>query len=61
VSTSPILCEICEQDFEGDKYGEENDCPTCGQRYAYDEGQGIVLTEEQISLLRAAHNTREGL
>ena len=33
---------------------DSNKCPKCGQGYSYDEGQVIVLTDEQRSILRDA-------
>jgi hypothetical protein len=49
-----MVCLICRTEWAlADKYGE-NICPACGQKYAHDEGQHIVLTDEQLELLRSA-------
>jgi hypothetical protein len=33
-----------------------NECPKCGQRYEYNEGDRIVLTEKQLDALRNYNN-----
>jgi len=50
---STKICEICKTKFEVDQYDDsnKNKCPKCGQLYNYNEGLGIVLTDEQIQLL----------
>lgn len=55
----PILCEICETEFSGETYGEDNHCPKCGQIYSYDEGQNIRLSDAQLQLLRTAQRRGE--
>jgi hypothetical protein len=58
-------CEHCETNFDAgmecalcggfvacEKYGDGN-CETCGQRYEYDECRQMVLTEDQLALLRS--------
>lgn len=46
-------CEICLKETEVSRYERYGDwkCRHCGQKYAYDEGHHIVLTERQIELL----------
>lgn len=56
----PTLCDICEQSFEDANTYGENTCPQCGQKYIHDEGQRIVLSEDQLQLLRAATNGPAG-
>ncbi len=51
MSTETHGCVVCETDFEIDKYGEGK-CPICLTAYGYDEGYALVLTSEQLSLLR---------
>lgn len=45
-------CEICEHvTNDVPPYGDW-ECESCGQQYAYDEGHKIILTEDQIIVLR---------
>ena len=44
-------CDICKAHFDISKYGE-GVCPKCGQKYAYDEGYFICLTDKQIEILK---------
>lgn len=51
---SGFKCEICETEFTVDEYDDTgaNRCPNCDQLYNYDEGQSIVLTDDQVQRLR---------
>jgi DNA-directed RNA polymerase subunit RPC12/RpoP len=49
---SNLTCLICATGFEIETYGDENVCPSCGQRYFYDENQSIYLSEEQVEILK---------
>lgn len=51
-----MTCEICDTAIEeiGMKALDDLVCPTCGQRYQYEEGYQIILTQEQCELLRQA-------
>lgn len=46
-----LICEICKHENRGDKYGDYT-CAKCGQKYSYGEQMHIVLSDEQIALLR---------
>ena len=47
-----MTCLVCGTEFDCfESYGEEN-CPACDQKYLYEEGLAIVLTEEQKKLLQ---------
>ena len=50
--TYEFKCLVCEQSFPIEKY-DAGVCPHCGQRYTYDEGHGIALSEVQLEALRA--------
>lgn len=47
-----IKCKICDTEWESESEYGMGICPTCGQKYEYDETQFIVLTEAQWKLLR---------
>ena len=49
-----ITCDICGyyEKFERSNYGPWT-CPECGQRYDWDETLMIILTPEQLELLRS--------
>jgi rubrerythrin len=49
----PFECDICGTTFSMPSYGG-GDCPMCGQAYEYEEAHRIVLSEEQLALLRLA-------
>ncbi len=44
-------CEICEKEFKADEYGSSK-CPNCDQFYLFTESVEIVLSDDQIKLLR---------
>jgi len=50
-----VCCTVCQapldEVMQAHKY-EDFACPTCGQRYAYDEGHSIHLSDAQIAALR---------
>ena len=46
-----INCDICNAPFEQDTYAD-GECPICGQKYEYEEGITMVLTDEQVGVLR---------
>lgn len=54
-------CTICGADIERQqkvhRY-EGFNCPTCNQRYDYDEGHAIFLDREQLAALRALWNDK---
>ena len=50
-----ITCLICKTEFPIERYGDGH-CPKCNQYYEYEEDHRIVLTEEQIILLKANKN-----
>lgn len=53
-------CDICMTEFLfRERYGC-NYCPKCGQEYCHNEGQQIVLTEQQLELLRANYQETGG-
>lgn len=52
-----MICIICREPFEHDPY-DDNQCPNCGQQYTHDESQTIVLSEEQLRLLRNQYGMR---
>lgn len=45
-------CQICQIRQKVYSYGNWT-CDHCGQEYKYEEGHMIVLTSEQIEILRA--------
>lgn len=47
-------CEICDAplDIQAIRLFMDTQCPNCGQKYEYDERHRIVLTAEQLALLR---------
>jgi len=52
-----FVCVLCRTAHTGDNdYAAEYTCHECGQKYEYEEGIRIVLSPEQIELLRA-HQT----
>jgi len=52
-------CEVCGQDNEHDPYSGFW-CSACGQQHAYDECISVVLTDEQLELLRRDAAARGG-
>lgn len=53
-----FICILCRTVNESDHdYADSYTCRECGQQYEYEEGVRIVLTPEQIELLRAQHPT----
>jgi uncharacterized Zn finger protein (UPF0148 family) len=60
MSSYTSTCQICDAPMVFNAYGK-NVCPKCGQQYDYDEGQHIVLSDEQRELLKkgAALNPEE--
>lgn len=68
-----LYCEVCgahmgelynfetgkfENPHNYEDYGD-NECPKCGQKYEYIEGDVIVLSEEQKELLRKHAEQKE--
>ena len=51
MKTYETVCAICACKFAIETY-DAGVCPSCGQKYQYDEGHSIVLTPEQLVLLR---------
>ena len=51
MSEYTLECEICKCEFAIETYGD-GVCPLCGQRYIYEEGHQIVLTDEDKEILR---------
>lgn len=47
-----MSCTICGGKVEGEEYGDSQ-CLACGQEYEYEEGPQLVLSDEQIALLKA--------
>jgi hypothetical protein len=54
MSTTKIICQICDTEFECGSYSKVASCPSCGQQYGYDEEIVIQLQPKQIDLLRNA-------
>lgn len=48
---SEIKCDICNTKFEIPNYGD-GACPSCGQKYEYEEGFTVIITPKQMELLR---------
>jgi|688.fasta_scaffold2802062_1 hypothetical protein len=51
MGTYKAKCDICYAENEVPNYGDWT-CSKCGQRYDYDEGHRIRLTEAQLQALR---------
>jgi Zn finger protein HypA/HybF involved in hydrogenase expression len=45
-----LKCEICNHDFEATS--SEMTCPVCGQVYRLENDYRLILTSEQLNLLR---------
>lgn len=45
-------CGLCSTEFDIEKYGR-GVCPACGMVHEWDEGYGMVLTSEQLRVLKA--------
>ena len=46
-----INCDICDTPFELATYSD-GECPNCKQKYEYEEGTTMVLTYEQVEVLK---------
>ena len=46
-------CLICDSIGLVKWWGEDSTCKTCGQKYEFDEGVNMQVTDEQIQVLRA--------
>lgn len=51
MGTYKAKCDICHAENEVPNYGDWA-CSQCGQRYEYDEGHRIRLTDAQLESLR---------
>lgn len=47
-------CEICGHRIPSTNPYERHKCPHCSQEYEHEEGQSIILTDEQKRILKAA-------
>jgi hypothetical protein len=52
MGTYTAKCDICHAENEVPNYGDWA-CSQCGQRYEYDEGHRILLTDAQLQTLRS--------
>lgn len=46
-----VKCQICQHEQLASDYNDWM-CAECGQQYEYEEGHRILLTPEQIEMLR---------
>lgn len=52
-----FACEICAAKVPFSGIAEAT-CPSCGTLYGYEEGYSIILSEEQLALLRDAAKSK---
>ena len=52
MGTYTAKCDICHAETEVPNYGDWT-CSQCGQRYDYDEGHRIHLSDAQLQTLRS--------
>lgn len=48
---SEQTCEICGNGFVCEQTYGDSECPHCGQKYTYEEGPQLVLTQRQKLML----------